>query len=99
MEVLASVAIQAAVAIDNAKLHDNLLEQRTLESELELAREVQVGFLPESRPTVTGFEFYDFYEPASQIGGDYFDYVPLSRGRLAVLVADVVGHGAPSRFC
>lgn len=96
LEVLASVAIQAAVAIDNAKLHDSLLEQRTLESELELAREVQHGFLPERRPESRHFEFFDYYEPASQIGGDYYDYVPLPNDRLAVLVADVVGHGAPA---
>jgi serine phosphatase RsbU (regulator of sigma subunit) len=40
-----------------------------------------------------GYEFFDFYQPAAQIGGDYYDYIPLPDGRLAIVVADVVGHG------
>ncbi len=51
------------------------LRQRVVERDLELAHEVQHGFLPESRPDVEGYEFYDFYRPANQVGGDYFDYL------------------------
>jgi len=93
LEVLASVAIQASVAVDNAKLHESLVEQRELARDLELAREVQKSFLPERPPTAPGYSFYDFYEPANHIGGDYYDYVPLPDGRLGIVVADVVGHG------
>jgi serine phosphatase RsbU (regulator of sigma subunit)/pSer/pThr/pTyr-binding forkhead associated (FHA) protein len=93
LEVLASVASQAAIAIDNAQLHDRAIQQRALERELELANQVQQSFLPQSRPEVPGYQFHDYYRPANQIGGDYFDYVALPDGRVAVLVADVVGHG------
>ncbi len=93
LEVLASVASQAAIAIDNAQLHDRAIQQRALELELELANQVQQSFLPQSRPQVPGYQFHDYYRPANQIGGDFFDYVTLPDGRVAVIVADVVGHG------
>src|SRR5690606_19891517 len=93
LDLLASVASQAAIAIDNAQLHEAALRQRAITRDLEVAREVQKGFLPERPPQVGDFQFYNYYQPANQVGGDYFDYVELPDGRLAVIVADVVGHG------
>lgn len=93
LEVLLAVASQAGIAIDNAQLHEQSLRQRVVERDLELAHEVQHGFLPEGPPDVKGYEFYDFYRPANQVGGDYYDYLPLSGGRTAIIVADVVGKG------
>jgi phosphoserine phosphatase RsbU/P len=93
LEILAAVAAQAGVAIENAQLHEQLIEQRLLEQDLDLAKRVQQAFLPSSHPDLPGFSFYHFYQPAQQIGGDYFDYIPLSEDRVAVVVADVVGHG------
>ena len=93
LDVLASVAAQAAIAIDNAQLHERAIQQRALERELELAQQVQQGFLPQTFPELPGYQFFDFYQPANQIGGDFFDYVELPDGRTAVIVADVVGHG------
>src|SRR5207237_7321042 len=61
--------------------------------DMQLATEVQHGFLPDTKPELPGYEFFDYYQPATQIGGDYFDYIPLPDGRLAIVVADVVGHG------
>lgn len=110
LEVLLAVASQAGIAIDNAQMHELALRQRVFERDLELANEVQHGFLPDSRPDVAGYEFFDFYRPANQVGGDYFDYLSLPDGRVAVIVADVVGKGvaaallmaklsAEARFC
>ncbi|MHB8955256.1 MAG: SpoIIE family protein phosphatase [Pirellulaceae bacterium] len=93
LEVLLAVASQAGIAIDNAQMHESALRQRVLERDLELANEVQRGFLPDSRPDVAGYEFFHFYRPANQVGGDYFDYLDLPDGRIAVIVADVVGKG------
>jgi serine phosphatase RsbU (regulator of sigma subunit)/pSer/pThr/pTyr-binding forkhead associated (FHA) protein len=110
LDVLASVAAQAAIAIENAQLHERVVQQRALDRELQLAQQVQQSFLPQSRPQLSGYQFSDFYQPANQIGGDFFDYVQLPDGRTAVIVADVVGHGiaaallmaklsSESRFC
>ena len=93
LRVLAAIATQASIAIDNARMHEQTLRQQAVERDLELAREVQGSFLPEARPEVPGFEFFDFYEPANHVGGDYFDYIRLPDNRVAVVVADVVGHG------
>lgn len=93
LELLASTAGQAAIAIQNAQLHDTALKQAEVERDMQLAREVQRGFLPNKRPTIEGYEFFDYYQPADQVGGDYFDYLELGDGRVAVIVADVVGHG------
>ncbi|MGE3777729.1 MAG: PP2C family protein-serine/threonine phosphatase, partial [Pirellulaceae bacterium] len=110
LELLVSTASQASIAIDNAQLHEDALRQRTLERDLELAREVQAAFLPEKQPEVVGYEFCSYYQAANEIGGDYYDYIPFPDGRWALLVADVVGHGvaaamlmaklsAEARFC
>jgi serine phosphatase RsbU (regulator of sigma subunit) len=93
LELLVSTASQAAIAIQNAQLHENALKQKELERDLKLATEVQHGFLPDRRPEVAGYEFFDYYQPMDQIGGDYFDYIRLPDGRVAIIVADVVGHG------
>ena len=93
LEVLASVASQAAVAIVNAQLHEAALLQRAIQRDLELAQVVQKGFLPEQPPEVTNYRFFNFYQAANHVGGDYFDYITLPDGRVAIVVADVVGHG------
>jgi serine phosphatase RsbU (regulator of sigma subunit) len=110
LEVLASVALQAGIAIENAQLHDAVVRQREVERDLQLAKVVQKAFLPEGRPEIDGYEFFDYYQAANHVGGDYYDYISLPNGRTAVIVADVVGHGvaaamfmaklsAETRFC
>ncbi|MBN1852503.1 MAG: SpoIIE family protein phosphatase [Pirellulales bacterium] len=93
LEVLASVALQAGMALDNAKMHERVFQQRALARDLELAHRVQRGLVPTNPPQVTGYHFFHFYNPAYQVGGDYYDYVPLPGGRHAVIVADVAGKG------
>ena len=93
LEVLVSVAAQAGIAIDNANLHEEALIQREVQRDLELAHEVQRDFLPDDQPQLPGYLFYDYYQPANHVGGDYYDYVALPDDRIAVIVADVVGHG------
>jgi serine phosphatase RsbU (regulator of sigma subunit) len=93
LELLVSTATQAAIAIQNAQLHEQALRQREFDRDMQLATEVQHGFLPDVRPELPGYEFFDYYQPATQIGGDYFDYIPLPDNRVAIVVADVVGHG------
>jgi sigma-B regulation protein RsbU (phosphoserine phosphatase) len=96
LEVLASVAAQAALSLENAQLHSAVLKQRDFERDLDFATQVQLGFLPNERPRVEGYEFFDFYEAAQRVGGDFFDYVRLPDGRIAVTVGDVAGKGLPA---
>jgi serine phosphatase RsbU (regulator of sigma subunit) len=93
LEVLAGVASQSAFAIDNAQLHERQLKQKEIQSDLELARKVQHVLLPSAPPIVEGYQFFDFYEAANQVGGDFYDYVILRDGRVAVVLADVSGKG------
>ncbi len=93
LEILSVVAMQASLAIDNENLYHVAESQRKMERDLELAHEVQHGLLPHTRPQIPGYQFYDYYRPAQKVGGDYYDYVVLKDGRIAVIVADVVGHG------
>lgn len=93
LEVLASVACQAAFAVENAQLHEVALQEEVMRRELSLAHKVQQGLLPAAPPELPGYSFFDFYEPANHLGGDYFDYIALPGGRLAVTLADVSGKG------
>lgn len=93
LELLVSIASQAAIAINNAQLHETAMQKREMEHDMRVARDVQQAFLPERKPELAGYSFYDYYAPAEHIGGDYFDYIPLQDGRVAIVVADVVGHG------
>jgi phosphoserine phosphatase RsbU/P len=93
LEVLVTAAMQASLALQNAELHQRVLQSKKLEDDLKLANAVQQRFLPQRHPEQPGYEFSSHYSPMSQVGGDYFDLVPLGENRLAVIVADVVGHG------
>ncbi len=93
LELLVSVASQAALAVENAQLHEQRLQEELTQRELRLAHTVQQGLLPAAPPQLPGYEMGDFYEPARELGGDYFDYIPLSGGRLALALGDVSGKG------
>ena len=114
LELLVSIAFQAAISIDNTRLHEERFQKRVLERiierDLQLAKDVQHAFLPRAHPDIEGYDFFDYYQAANQIGGDYYDYIQLVDGRIVVVVADVVGHGiaaamlmaklsAETRFC
>jgi serine phosphatase RsbU (regulator of sigma subunit)/pSer/pThr/pTyr-binding forkhead associated (FHA) protein len=96
LEVLAGVASQAALALDNATMHEQEVAQRALQRDLELARRMQRTLLPARPPQVPGYFFFDYYQAARQVGGDYYDYVQLPGGRFAVIVGDVAGKGVPA---
>jgi len=93
LEILVGVANQAAFAIENAQLHEQVVQQRVVEQDLKLASQVQMAFLPKATPQIPGYSFFQYYNPAQQIGGDYFDYIELDSHRIAIVIADVVGHG------
>ncbi len=93
---LAMLANQAAIALENARLHRQALEKERLEREAQLAAEIQRRLLPERLPALDGLELIGWNRPARQVGGDYYDLLPLAGGRLAAVVADVTGKGMPA---
>jgi serine phosphatase RsbU (regulator of sigma subunit) len=93
LDVLAAVASQAAISIQNASTLEALLERERLNRDLRIAEQVQKRFLPQVVPTVPGYEFFAHYQPTYQVGGDYYDFVPLADGRIAVALGDVAGKG------
>ena len=93
LDLLVSVAYQIAVSIENAQLHEAMIQERVLERELSVAHKVQRGLLPAAPPVVEGYEFFDYYQPAQHLGGDYYDFIPLPGGEIAVALGDVSGKG------
>ena len=96
LDLLVNIATQCTLAIENANMHHTLLQRRDLERDLEIAMQVQIGFLPNKSPEVKDYDFADFYEAAQHVGGDYYDYIELPDGRIAITVADVAGKGVPA---
>ncbi len=92
-EMLDSVAGQLALVIENTKLLQRLVEHERLRAELTVAAEVQRNLLPATGLKLAGIDLCGFCQPASQVGGDYFDYVPLGDSRVGICVADVAGKG------
>lgn len=89
-------ANQAAIALENARLHQEALEKERLERDLQLAAEIQRRILPKGTPDVPGFEIAGWNRSAREIGGDYFDFIPLAGDRLGVVLGDVSGKGVPA---
>ncbi|MEM1176912.1 MAG: GAF domain-containing SpoIIE family protein phosphatase [Acidobacteriota bacterium] len=89
-------ANQAAIALENAKLHKLALDKERLEREMELAAEIQQQLLPKAMPQVPGYEVIGWNRPARQVGGDYFGFQNLGEDSLGVTVGDVTGKGMPA---
>lgn len=93
LDLLVSIANQIAVYHENLRFQDIRRKEQMLSQEMTVAHQVQKGFLPNCQPQSESYTFYDFYQPAKFLGGDYFDYIPLPDGRIAVVLADVSGKG------
>lgn len=89
-------ANQAAIALENARLHREALEKERLEREMELAGEIQKRLLPTVVPEVTGYELLGWSRPARLIGGDYYDLIALDDDSWGLVVGDVSGKGMPA---
>jgi sigma-B regulation protein RsbU (phosphoserine phosphatase) len=90
---LSMFANQAALALENARLHLQALEKERLEREMFLAADIQRQILPKGSPHVPGFELCGWNRPARQVGGDYYDLFLYGEDRVGLLVGDVSGKG------
>jgi sigma-B regulation protein RsbU (phosphoserine phosphatase) len=91
-----ALARQTQAALEGARLHQVALEKERQDRELQIAQEIQRGLFPRSTPSLEGFELAAESRPCHQVGGDYYDFIPLDGGRLGVVIADVSGKGTPA---
>jgi len=94
---ITTLAAQVAIAIENARLYEQIeCQEKRLERDLALARELQFRLLPQSRPQLANLEVAAKFSPARAIGGDLYDFVNYSLSRFAIVIGDVSGKGAPA---
>jgi sigma-B regulation protein RsbU (phosphoserine phosphatase) len=93
LELLWAAANQAAISIENARLYKSEVEKQKIERDLDLARKIQQGLLPQCIPDMNGLDICGEMIPAMQVGGDYYDLIQLSGSKLFVVVGDVSGKG------
>ena len=84
---------QAGVAIQRQQLLDHYAEKQKIQRDLSIACSIQKGLLPDRNPAFPGFDIAGWNQPADETGGDFYDFLQLDNGTLAVIVADVTGHG------
>jgi sigma-B regulation protein RsbU (phosphoserine phosphatase) len=94
--LLMAMASQAAIVVENARLYTQEMQQRLTSQELETARRIQTGFLPQSTPQHVGWDIAASWRPVREVAGDFYDFFPLPDGRLAIIIADVSGKGVPA---
>ena len=103
LDLLTAIASSAAAAIENARLYQVAVDKGRLERELQVAREVQVSLLPRETPRIDGWEFAARWQPARQVAGDFYDFIPVSLPKdsqaasgLGIVMADVSDKGMPA---
>ncbi|HTE53629.1 MAG TPA: SpoIIE family protein phosphatase [Kofleriaceae bacterium] len=91
VDLLTSVAAQAGLAIHATRMQHQVLLKQRLERDLRVARQIQRSLLPAKPPDVVGLEFAVHYEPAYEIGGDFYDFIWHDKSHLAIVIGDVAG--------
>lgn len=95
-KLLTALGHQAAIAVERGWMVQNELAAHRLEQELETARRIQRSLLPQTPPTITGWDIAAYFQPAQHVSGDYYDFIPLEENRFGLLIADVTNKGVPA---
>jgi phosphoserine phosphatase RsbU/P len=96
LEVLMLLASQVAIIIDKVELHEQLIEKKRLQGQLEVARQVQLELLPPNDPALKGFDVSAYNFPTEEVSGDYYDWVRIYEDQIGIVIADVSGKGVPA---
>lgn len=96
LALMESYGSQVAISIERARMHEDLLSKRKLEDELNIARTIQQSFLPNNDPIISGYDLHGRNISSEQVGGDYYDFIPIVDGHTGVAIADVSGKGIPA---
>ncbi|MCH9655278.1 MAG: SpoIIE family protein phosphatase [Planctomycetes bacterium] len=95
LDLLMSVAGQAALSYESARLMTSYMAKQKQDNEMDIARGVQQGLLPSSVPEVDNYEFFASYDSAQAVGGDYYDIFELPEDKIGLSFGDVAGKGVP----
>jgi sigma-B regulation protein RsbU (phosphoserine phosphatase) len=95
-QLLMLLASQVAIIVEKAMLHEQLVEKKRLEAQLEVARQVQLALLPARDPEVDGFDISAYNFSTEEVSGDYYDFVKPYEDHLGLVIADVSGKGVPA---
>src|SRR5918998_2923427 len=96
LQVLLLLASQVAIIIEKVMLHEQLIEKKRLEGQLEVARQVQLELLPAQDPQLEGFDISAYNFTTEEVSGDYYDWVRIYEDQIGIVVADVSGKGVPA---
>lgn len=96
LEILMLLSSQVAIIIEKVMLHEQLIEKQRLETQLEIARQVQLQLLPPRDPQLEGFDISAYNFPTEEVSGDYYDWVRIYDDQIGIVIADVSGKGVPA---
>jgi sigma-B regulation protein RsbU (phosphoserine phosphatase) len=96
LQILQLLSSQVAIIIEKVELHEQLVEKKRLQAQLEIARQVQLELLPDHDPKIKGFDVSAYIFPTEQVSGDYYDWVKVFDDQVGIIVADAVGKGIPA---
>lgn len=96
LEVLMLLASQVAIIIEKVMLHEQMIEKQRLETQLEVARQVQLELLPGRDPQLENFDISAYNFPTEEVSGDYYDWVRIYDDQIGIVIADVSGKGVPA---
>ena len=96
LQMLTLLASQVAIIIEKVMLHEQLIEKKRLQGQLEVARQVQLELLPPNDPELPGFDISAYNFPTEEVSGDYYDWVRIYDDQIGLVIADVAGKGIPA---
>lgn len=98
LDLLQLMANQAAIAIENGRLHQEEIKRQRMEDELAVGQQIQLSLLPDGHPEAEGWDFASIYQPSQLVGGDFYDFFQLAGdpNQLGLVIADVSGKGVPA---